>query len=286
MLNLAGSTAKTKFRMLADGIETLEQIGRDEKLLRALKKPLARNQCLEAAGKTPAPAYDPEKISEFLDTMSYPLYFLDFETVQPLIPRWRGTRPYQQLPTQFSLHVVNENGSLEHREFLAQHGSDPRRSVAEALVASIPMGSCSVAWNMSFEKARIAEMADSFPDLAGHLLSIAEGMVDLMVPFSKGWAYVPGMNGSASIKAVLPAMFPDSEELDYHALEGVHNGVEAMDAFLRLESMEPAEAEATREQLLRYCELDTLAMVRIWEALVSWASDGSESVEKVASEAA
>jgi len=283
---LAGATAKTKFAMAERGVKTLEQIGRDDGLLRTLKRPLARLQALEAAGRVDGVVLDAAKVSEFLAGMSFPLHFLDFETVQPLIPRWRGTRPYQQLPTQFSLHTVEADGSIVHKEFLARQGADPRRAVADALASAIPEGSCSVAWNMRFEKGRIGELAEAFPDLAAHLGSIAEGMVDLMVPFSKGWVYVPGMRGSASIKAVLPAMFPDSTELDYHALDGVHNGVEAMDAFLRLEELPPDEAEAVREQLLRYCELDTLAMVRIWEALVSWVTVGSGSVERSVTEAA
>lgn len=100
-----------------------------------------------------------------------------------------------------------------------------------------------------------------------HLLSIADNMKDLMAPFQRGDYYTRAMGGSNSIKAVLPALFPDDPELDYHALEGVHNGSEAMDAFAALAGMDPAEAKTIREQLLRYCELDTLAMVKIWQKL-------------------
>ena len=216
---------------------------------------------------------DRASIRGFLDGLSFPLYFLDFETVQPAIPLYDGTKPYQQIPTQYSLHILREpGGQLEHREFLAQAGADPRRAVAEHLVADIPTGVCTLAYNMGFEKGRIREMADAFPDLAGHLLAINEGMRDLIVPFRDGSYYVRAMGGSNSIKAVLPALFPDDPELDYHALEGVHNGSEAMNAFARLTEMPAAEAAATREQLLRYCELDTLAMVKIWEKLVEAAS--------------
>ena len=208
-------------------------------------------------------------VSAFLDTLSFPLYFLDFETMQPAIPPFDGVRPYQQIPTQYSLHVLRDAGAeLEHYEFLAEAHGDPRRSVAEHLVSDIPMGVCSLAYNMSFEKGRIREMAEMFPDLAPHLLDIADNMRDLLVPFSKGWYYARAMGGSNSIKAVLPALFPDDPELDYHALEGVHNGSEAMNAFVALAHMGEEEAAITREQLLRYCELDTLAMVKIWQKLV------------------
>ena len=120
---------------------------------------------------------------------------------------------------------------------------------------------------MGFEKGRISELAAAFPDLSEHLLSINEGMRDLIVPFREGSYYARAMGGSNSIKSVLPALFPNDQELDYHALDGVHNGSEAMSAFARMAEMEPEEAERTREQLLRYCELDTLAMVKIWQKL-------------------
>ena len=212
---------------------------------------------------------DEDAVRRFLDTLSFPLYFLDFETIQPAIPPYDGTKPYQQIPTQYSLHILREpDGGLEHREFLAEVGADPRRAVAEHLVADIPAGVCTLAYNMGFEKGRIRELADAFPDLAPHLLDIADNMRDLLVPFSSGWYYAKAMGGSNSIKAVLPALFPDDPELDYHALEGVHNGSEAMNAFEAMAGMSAEEVAVTREQLLRYCELDTLAMVKIWQKLV------------------
>lgn len=211
---------------------------------------------------------DMAAVRRFLDTLSFPLYFLDFETFMPAIPLFDGTKPYQQIPTQYSLHILREpDGVLEHREFLAEAGMDPRRAVAEHLVDDIPAGVCTLAYNMGFEKGRIKELADAFPDLAEHLLSINEGMRDLIVPFRDGSYYARAMGGSNSIKAVLPALFPDDPELDYHALDGVHDGSEAMDAFARMAEMGPEEAALIREQLLRYCELDTLAMVKIWQKL-------------------
>lgn len=177
-------------------------------------------------------------------------------------------RPYQQIPTQYSLHILRrQEAELEHREYLAEAGTDPRRAVAEHLVADIPADACTLAYNMGFEKGRISELANAFPDLADHLLAINAGMHDLIVPFRKGSFYARAMGGSNSIKAVLPALFPEDPELDYHALDGVHNGSEAMDAFARMVDMSPEETALTREHLLRYCELDTLAMVRIWERL-------------------
>lgn len=213
---------------------------------------------------------DKAAVSRFLDDLSFPLYFLDFETFQPAIPLFDGTKPYQQIPTQYSLHVLKSpNSELEHYEYLAEAGTDPRRAVAEHLVIDIPPGVCTLAYNMGFEKGRISELASTFPDLADRLLAINEGMRDLIVPFRNGDYYVRAMGGSNSIKAVLPALFPNDPKLDYHSLEGVHNGSEAMNAFEAMVNMDADQIAITREQLLRYCELDTFAMVRIWEKLVN-----------------
>ena len=212
---------------------------------------------------------DRKAVTGFLDGLSFPLYFLDFETFQPAVPPFDGVHPYQQIPTQYSLHVLREpGGGLEHYEFLAEAGTDPCRSVAEHLVADIPMGACTLAYNMTFEKGRISELAAAFPDLAEHLLAINAGMDDLLKPFSSGAYYARAMGGSNSIKRVLPALFPDDSELDYHSLDGVHNGSEAMAVYADLVNMASEEAARTRENLLRYCELDTYAMVKIWQKLV------------------
>ena len=211
---------------------------------------------------------DRDALRCFLDKLSFPLYFLDFETFQQAIPPFDGCWPYEQIPSQYSLHVLDApGGELRHYEFLAPEGEDPRRAVAERLCGDIPMGACSVAFNVAFEKTRIKEMAGLFPDLADHLLDINAGMVDLIEPFRAGAYYRRAMGKSNSIKAVLPALFPGDPELDYHALDGIHNGGEAMNAYANLTELPPEERAAVREQLLRYCELDTLAMVRIYEKL-------------------
>lgn len=207
---------------------------------------------------------DPERISEFLDTLSYPLYFLDFETMQMVIPKYNGTKPYQQITFQYSLHYIEEEGGeLKHKEFLAESGPDPRRALAERLCEDIPMDVCTTAYNKSFECNRIKELAEAFPDLSEHLLNIRDNIVDLLVPFSNGWMYNKEMGGSFSIKSVLPALFPNDPELDYHNLDQVHHGGEAMAIFPAIEHMSPEERERARHNLLKYCELDTYAMVKV-----------------------
>ena len=156
---------------------------------------------------------------------------------------------------------------MQHREYLAAPGDDPRRGVAEQLCRDIPRDVCTLAYNMAFERGRIKALAALYPDLAEHLMNIHNHIVDLMVPFRQRDYYTRAMQGSYSIKYVLPALFPDDPELDYHNLDGVHNGTEASTAFANMASMEPEEREACRNQLLKYCGLDTLAMVKVWEKL-------------------
>lgn len=211
---------------------------------------------------------DVDGIRSFLDTLSYPIYFLDFETMQPVIPEFVGTKPYQQIPFQYSLHYIEEEGGeLQHKEFLAESGADPRRSLAERLCADIPMDVCVTAYNKGFECGRIQELADIFPDLAEHLLNIKSNIKDLLTPFQSGYYYNRAMGGSFSIKSVLPAIYPDDPALDYHNLDGVHNGSEAMDIFPQIQYMLPDEQVKARQNLLKYCELDTYAMVKVWEEL-------------------
>ena len=210
------------------------------------------------------------EIAIFLQSLSYPLYFLDFETMQPVIPEYVGTKPYAQIPFQYSLHYIEkEGGELKHKEFLAESGTDPRRALAEQLCADIPMNVCVTAYNKAFECTRIKELAGYFPDLAEHLLNIKENIVDLLVPFQSGWYYNRDMGGSFSIKSVLPAIFPNDPSLNYHNLEGVHNGGEAMTIFPKIKDMSPGDQKIARHNLLKYCELDTYAMVKVWEELVN-----------------
>ena len=211
---------------------------------------------------------DKDGIKKFLDGLSYPLYFLDFETMQLVIPEYPNSKPYQQITFQYSLHYIeSENGELKHKEFLGVSGEDPRRALAEQLVADIPTNACVLAYNRGFEKGRINELAELFPDLAHSLMKIRDNIQDLIDPFHHGHFYTKAIGGSFSIKSVLPAMFPNDPELDYHNLEGVHNGSEAMTLFPLIKDMPPAEQEIARKNLLKYCELDTYAMVKIWQKL-------------------
>lgn len=210
-----------------------------------------------------------EGIQSFLGTLTYPLYYLDFESIMPAIPLYDGTRPYQQLPTQYSLYIQKEPcGELIHKEFLAPSKGNPLRPIAETLCRDIPTDVSVLVFNKGFECTVLAELAKLFPDLADHLLAIKDNVKDLLAPFSKGYYYLPAMGGSFSIKSVLPALFPNDPALDYHALDEMcQNGGMAMNLFPELQEMSPEEEEKARRALLDYCRLDTLAMVKVLEKL-------------------
>lgn len=208
-----------------------------------------------------------DEIRAVLDEFKYPLYFLDFETFQQPIPEFNGVKPYAQIPFQYSLHILREeNGELEHREFLAKEGQDNIREFAESLLKDMGTEGSVIVYNKGFECTRIVELAEMYPDIANELSRINSRVKDLMVPFQKRYYYNKNLKGSHSIKYVLPTMIPNDPELDYSKLN-ISNGSMAMNTFATLHEKDEETIKQTREELLKYCCLDTLAMVRIWEKL-------------------
>ena len=193
----------------------------------------------------------------------FPTYFLDFETIQFAVPIWKGTRPYQQIPFQFSLHTILEHGQLAQRAFLDLSGNDSSESFAKALIAACGLNGPIFVYNAGFETARIGELAERYPDFARPLLDVNARVVDLF-PVARSRYYHPSQQGSWSIKAVLPAAVPG---LSYEALAGVKDGETAMAAYC--EAIRPGTTEERKgeieHQLLAYCRLDTFAMVRLWQ---------------------
>ena len=263
VFNLYRIKFKDAISFYKEGITSYEQLEADPRI-----KNLTQLKQIDYELHDKGTYTDKAVISEFLDQCTYPLYFLDFETEQPVIPKYIGTKPYQQIPFQYSLHYIEkEGGELKHKEFLGISGQDPRRALAEQLCEDIPYDACTMAYNKMFECGRIKELAESFPDLADHLLNIERNIIDLLDPFRQGGYYCKAMGGSFSIKSVLPAMFPNDPELDYHNLEGVHNGGEAMSIYPKIQYMNEEEQKPARHNLLKYCELDTYAMVKVWMKL-------------------
>ena len=139
--------------------------------------------------------------------------------------------------------------------------------LAEKLINDIPKNSCVLAYNMMFEKMVIKNLASLYDDLSEHLMNIYDNMQDLMVVFQRRDYYTKEMHGSYSIKYVLPALFPNDPELDYHNLELIHNGSEASNSYVILSELSKERQDEIKKSLLKYCELDTYAMVKIWQKL-------------------
>jgi hypothetical protein len=264
VFDVAGMQVKTKFKHYHSGIISFEDLLTNAKQIKLNAK--YRRQ-IESTLYAREDEIDVPAIRAFLETLRYPLYHLDFETYNLPVPPFDNVRPYQQIPFQYSLHIEQADGTLEHREFLAQEGSDPRRALAEQLIRDIPQGVCSLAYNMIFEKNVIQTLAELFPDLAAPLMDIHDNLHDLMVPFREQSYYSCAMQGSYSIKYVLPALYPDDPELDYHNLDNVHNGGEASAAFADMSDLPHEKRAELRASLLKYCELDTYAMVKVLRRL-------------------
>lgn len=199
------------------------------------------------------------------DLLKYPLpaYFLDFETIQFGVPRWAGTRPFQMLPFQFSLHRMDAQGQLSHQDFLDLSGNDPSEAFAVQLARACAEPIPVFVYHAGFEGSRLRELAQRFPAVCAQLDEIRGRLVDLL-PIAQARYYHPRQHGSWSIKKVLPTITP---HVGYDALPGAQDGGMAMAAYL--EAIAPAASgqrkTLIRDELLAYCTLDTLAMVEIWK---------------------
>lgn len=209
-----------------------------------------------------------EAINSFVSGLNYPLYFLDFETLFMVsIPIYNNSRPFQQIPFQYSLHIKKTKVSnVKHLEFLAEatRDVDPRIEFIENLIQVIDKTGDIVTYNASFEKGRLQEIKTLLPKYSIEIDNMISRVIDLMRPFQSRHYYTPDMKGSYSIKKVLPALVP---HLSYEGMD-IADGGTASSSFMRLfNESDPAIINKTREDLLKYCELDTLAMVEILEVL-------------------
>ena len=201
-------------------------------------------------------------LREVLFSLPYPRYYFDFESINPAVPFWPGTRPYQQVPFQWSCHVEQSDGRLHHHQFLNLSGTDPRRACAEQLVQLMagPRG-CVLVYFQAFEESRLRELSRDLPDLAEALNRVILKLRDLL-PIVREHYYHPALLGSYSIKAVLPTVVP---ELDYSGLKEVQDGGGAQRAYL--EAIDPGTTVARKSELeqrmMAYCERDTFAMVEL-----------------------
>ncbi|MDD9867934.1 MAG: DUF2779 domain-containing protein [Candidatus Campbellbacteria bacterium] len=209
---------------------------------------------------------DTENIKNFLSNIKYPLYFLDYETFSKVIPPFDGLRPYQQIPFQYSLHIINKPGEdLVHKEYLHKENSLSIEPLVQQLKNDLGEEGSIVVWYQTFEKGCNTLMSEFVPAEKNYLKSVNERIVDLMIPFSNGYVSDAEFFGSSSIKNVLPVIIP---ELSYKKLN-IQEGASAQRiwAEIVLDGKNPTKRESLFNDLSKYCELDTLAMVKIFEKL-------------------
>ncbi|MCD4732008.1 MAG: DUF2779 domain-containing protein [Bacteroidales bacterium] len=258
VFNISRLRAAKKFELYNNGILETTDVPESYSL--------NTNQLLQVhADKTGETIINKQGIKDFLSTLKYPLYFLDFETFNPAVPLYDYSKPYQQIVFQYSLHILNKpGGQLQHTEFLAQPTSDPRIPLIEQLISEIGTRGDIVVYNKGFETARLNEIAKDFPQYEPATQEMLPRIVDLMSPFQQKLYYTPEMKGSYSIKYVLPALVPG---FSYANLE-FKNGGDASIAFENiLNEKDQNVIDKTRKNLLEYCKLDTLAMVEIIKVL-------------------
>lgn len=258
VFDIAGLKGEKKFDLYGQGYINIEDVPEDY--------PLSKSQRLQVESQIEKKTFiDPDNVKKFLSSISSPIYFMDFETFMPAIPLFNGTRPYQQIPFQYSLHYQkSQSDNIEHYEFLADADGDPRELFLINLLKDTKEPGIILVYNKAFEITRLRELASDFPNYTKETEERIERIIDLMMPFQKKYYYTPEMFGSYSIKSVLPALVPN---LSYAELN-IADGGTASAAFESLYYEEDLfKIKETRENLLKYCEMDTKAMVEILNVL-------------------
>lgn len=246
------------FDLLGDGILSINDIPDSFKLTGIQK---LQKECVLSS----KPHVDKEEIKRFLSTLHYPLYYLDFETFSPAVPMFDGTRPYQTIPFQFSIHITtSENTELEHFSFLAEGTEDPRPKLLSELCKVLGNEGSIVVYNQAFEKGVLKELGNAFPEYAVWVENVCNRIVDLLSPFRSFHYYHPLQKGSASLKAVLPALTGKS----YEGMD-IDNGEVASIAFQAVTYGDVSDEvrNKVREDLKKYCGLDTEGMIWIVDKL-------------------
>lgn len=260
VFDLSGVHLNKKYDFYREGIIKLEDIPANAKLSQTAKLQLD-------VYKSKKVIVDKKAIKDFLSDLKYPLYFMDFESFQPAVPIFDNSKPYMQIPFQYSLHYKkNKKNKIDHFKFLAETVNDPRIKFIENLLHDTKSEGDILTYNKSFEVLRLKEIAEAYPKYKKEIEERINRVKDLMIPFQKKYYYTLKMQGSYSIKYVLPALIP---ELSYKDLE-INEGGLASIAFESLYYLTDLMRIAdTRTNLLEYCKLDTFAMVKLLEKLES-----------------
>lgn len=260
VFDLSGVHLADKYEMYRSGILSIEELSDEIHLPKSAKIQVdvykSRKELIDVKG-----------IKNFLDGIKYPIYFMDFETFQPAIPLFDNSKPYMHIPFQYSLHYLKTKGAeLQHFEFLANAGDDPRIPFIEKLFQDIGESGDILVYNKSFEIKRLSEISEAFPQYKMKIDNLISRIKDLIVPFQKKYYYTNDMKGSYSIKYVLPALVP---ELNYNNLPISEGGLASLTFESLFNENNPEVINQKRKNLLEYCKLDTFAMVKILEKLES-----------------
>jgi len=252
-------------RLHASAEEALEELGVESIHDIPDDFPLSERQRLACTSvQTGEPWFNPE-LGVALESLRYPLYFMDFESVNPAVPRFSGMRPYDQLPFQFSVHVLREPGvEPEHYEFLATDASDPRHEFAATLCSVLGDSGSIAVYNAQFEAQRLSELAAYLPEFAERIAQIQSRLWDLL-PVVRNNVYHPKFAGSYSLKYVLPALVPEMSYSGMRVSDGQAAGL-AWEAFVR-GNVDGSDGDKLKRALLDYCGQDTLALVRLMDVL-------------------
>ena len=267
VFNIFSRSPKKSHQLYSQGITEIEDIPDDFSMTESQKfqVDIWKNQ------KT---HIEKEKLKEFIDTMHFPIYYFDFETINPPIPQFKGEWAYNIFPFQYSLDIEYEDGTTVHKEVLEDPDTDGREYIARKITEQIPKDSCIVAFNSSFEMARFKHLANLFPQYEEHLMNLHNNFIDLWNPFKLKFSYyvAPEMKGLTGIKTVLPVLVPHKKNA-YKDLDLVKNGGDAMYIYEKLgEEINKKDSDSDkinryRSSLKKYCALDTLGMIEIVKKL-------------------
>ncbi len=247
------------FELIEGGIYSLSDIPDEYKLN-------DKQGIQKACDISGAPHIHKESIKHFLSGLKYPLYYLDFETFSTAIPMFNGLKPYSQVPFQYSLHVVEREGDKpKHVEFLYDGSEDPRKEFIQKLKESLGDTGNIVTYNMAFEKGVISKLAEFLPEYKDWAKSINGRVVDLLIPFRNFSYYNSKQKGSASIKKVLPALVGGDGYAEMDIADGATASIKYFNS--HYEEVEESKKLKVREDLLKYCGLDTEAMIWIVDKL-------------------
>ena len=253
------SGKKKAYELLERGVLSIADIKEDVKLS---DKQGIQVEC----HKTNLPYVDKKGIKEFLDTLEYPLYFLDFETVNPAVPAYDNSRPFEAIPFQYSLYIVKDNGMKpEHHSYLAPGDKDPRPEILKQLKELLGNSGSVIAYNATFEKTTLRHASEAYPEYQEWVTSVEERVIDLLTPFRGFLYYHPDQAGSASLKSVLPVL----TKSNYANMEIADGGMASIE-YCRVtfgKDVAEKERQRIRAALEKYCDLDTKGMVEILDEL-------------------